>query len=548
MDVTPTEENGRSEPHDEDSPKEDVGEVSVPRISLIRTSAIVADVVRYVAIDVFHVLTAPDQVQYAIIRPSRSPRKSGSESSYLGFNALKAGSSSRQKEDKIVTPRVEFEGESSLSAQAAFANMFLHDAVNSKHPTDITGEMVSVLETLDRTLGNEKNQQDTDYLYPNAIALAPGSCVRVLPKPPIEAVFICLRMAQEHPKVKLMWNHEISVIQSFTNFFLKVYSPGHATQADLIVVHVGLYWLFLECMYVTKEPETRHHFEAQAIISRNNLETILSQLPFHLPSTMEVTLAMSPARKRYVAMLRDVVGEQLQEAFIRTDRVNQLSLSCLIYRAIPPEEDETTAFGGACIASARQALEEHQRSMALVVGMEDYYLEAYINWALLSSPFVPFIVLFCHVIETYNYTLRSIVAESFTAGVKKEVRMSTSLYDVACNYVKLKSGEDPSQLAEVPSSNGWESTAENMNSPVLQPPIFLTSPGPALGPIVNQSDDRNFGGALVDREQEKQEWASGSFQTIGNYPMEVDDYGSQLGNWLYMNNQMIRALENNYCG
>ncbi|KAK1656184.1 hypothetical protein BDP81DRAFT_414349 [Colletotrichum phormii] len=112
-------------------------------------------------------------------------------------DALKAGSSSRQEEDKIITPRVEFEGESSLSAQAAFANMFLHDAVNSKHPTDITGEMVSVLETLDRTLGNEKNQQDPDYLYPNAIALAPGSCVWDLPKPPIESVFICLRMAQE---------------------------------------------------------------------------------------------------------------------------------------------------------------------------------------------------------------------------------------------------------------------------------------------------------------------------------------------------------------
>ncbi|KAL0779004.1 hypothetical protein CaCOL14_003488 [Colletotrichum acutatum] len=513
----------------------------------------------------------------------------------------------------------------------------------------------------------------------------------------------------EHPQVKFMWNLNTALSQSFTNFFLKVYSPGDVTQADLIIVNSGLYWLFLECMYVTKEHDKRNHFEAQAIISRNNLETVLSQLPFHLPSTIEITLAMSLAalyclevcqpsaawnfittaahmsqtlgfhshvamtqdnpevqkekrrifwlvyvlekglslrmgrsstirdgditiprprsdtvsnadmmsifpgstefatiqgmvydqiyspaalmqpqsvrverarrlgadlemhmrsvmdhRKRYIGTVREIIGEQLQEAFIRTDTVNQLSLCCLIHRAIPPEAGEISAFGGACIASARQALEEHQRCMILVAGMEEYYLEAYINWALLSSPFIPFIVLFCHVIETCNEsdlrllaalvdTLRSTVADSFTIGVKKEVRMFTTLYDVACSYVKLRSDEDSSQLAEVQFKNGWEFADENVNPPVLQPSICLASPGAAsdqqtLGQTSNTSNMRPFGDVLNDHEPANQEWTSGSLSRPENYLGEVDDYGSQLGNWLYMNNQMIRALENNYFG
>ncbi|KXH37251.1 fungal specific transcription factor [Colletotrichum simmondsii] len=269
-------------------------------------------------------------------------------------------------------------------------------------------------------------------------------------------------------------------------------------------------------------------------------------------------------RKRYIAMLREIVGEQLQEAFIRTDRVNQLSLSCLIQRAIPPEVGEIGAFGGACIASARQALEEHQRCMTLVVGLEEYYLEAYINWALLSSPFIPFIVLFCHVIETCSGsdlhllaalvdTFRSTVAESFTIGVKKEMRMFTTLYDVACSYVNLRSGDAPAQLAAVDVKNGCEFTAENINPPVVQPQIYLTPQGVTSDPqapedLSNQSNKRSFGDALNDHGPTNQGWVSGSLPEAENYPMEVDDYSSQLGNWLYMNNQMIRALENNYFG
>ncbi|UQC83483.1 fungal specific transcription factor [Colletotrichum lupini] len=39
---------------------------------------------------------------------------------------------------------------------------------------------------------------------------------------------------------------------------------------------------------------------------------------------------------------------------------------------------------------------------------------------------------------------------------------------------------------------------------------------------------------------------SSTSSVADHYLMEADDYGSQLSSWFYMNNQMIRALENNY--
>lgn len=96
----------------------------------------------------------------------------------------------------------------------------------------------------------------------------------------------------EHPRVRFFWNHEANSISSFTEYFLKVYSPGDASYADLIIVNVGLYWLFLECKNATTDSQKQSDFEAQAIVCRDNLETVLSNLPFHQPSTVESTCAM----------------------------------------------------------------------------------------------------------------------------------------------------------------------------------------------------------------------------------------------------------------
>ncbi|KAM0545420.1 hypothetical protein ACHAPJ_011325 [Fusarium lateritium] len=97
----------------------------------------------------------------------------------------------------LLTPGVEHQGESSLSAQATFANRFLEDAViNKPVGTSITVEMTTVLESLRKALGRNSCQQEQDYLYPHARPLERGLTLRTLPMPPVDIAFVCLRMAK----------------------------------------------------------------------------------------------------------------------------------------------------------------------------------------------------------------------------------------------------------------------------------------------------------------------------------------------------------------
>ncbi|TDZ21191.1 hypothetical protein Cob_v005838 [Colletotrichum orbiculare MAFF 240422] len=573
----------------------------------------------------------------------------------------------------IMTPKVEYEGESSLSAQAAFANSFLRDAVISKPPLDVTGEMASILESLNRTVGNQSGQQDAELLYPHARALEPGFNIRNLPMPPVESAFVCLRMAREHPRVRFSWNHEANSISSFTEYFLKVYSPGDATHSDLII---------------------KADFAKQATVCRDNLETVLSNLPFHQPSNMDSTCAMmlaamycldtckpsaawnfiaaasqmsqtlgmqsivamsqddvetkaqkiklfwliyvqekglslrlgrsstirdsditipplaidvkqdtalygqlqkwtefgslqgrvydqiyspgalilpqnvriararqlaseleahstktSAGEKRYLEVMRDAVGERFFEAFVSTTRVTHLSLFCLIYRAIPAEPNEGTIFGKECITSAREALRAHERCMAVVADFEQDIIETYINWALLQSPFVPFIVLFCHIIETLNEsdlallgnlveTLQSASADSFSMGVIKEIRLFKVLYDVACKYVTLKSN------GQEADTDPWADAASLFMPPPIQP-----AASPAVGQGLSQTIFAGSGQSDIESGTtftNTPAWQPGVFGTTGELGMEVDPQGTQFGNWLYLNNQMMRVLEDSY--
>ncbi|KAK1517966.1 fungal specific transcription factor [Colletotrichum costaricense] len=609
---------------------------------------------------------------------------------------------------KILTPKLEYEGESSLSAQAAFADRFLRDAVSNKPSVDITGEMASVLDTMSRTIGNQKREQEPEYLYPHARTLEPGQGLRDLPMPPVQSAFACLRLAKEHRRVKFFWNHEASSVSAFTDYFLKVYSPGYAAHADLIIVNAGLYWLFLECKNVTTDPDKKADYTEQATMCRANLETVLSSLPFHLPSTMDTTYAMtlaatycldvckpsaawnfiatashmsqtlgmhsivtminddpevkreklklfwliyvhekalslrlgrsstirdnditvppmainsrseqaifgqlqkwtelarlqgmvydqiyspaaliqpqsvrvakarrlaselgahttkvSPEDKRYIQAMKGAVGELFYEAFVSTQRLTHLSLFCLIYRAIPAEQGEGTVFGKECIATARQALEEHQKCMAIIHELDEDFLETYVNWALLQSPFVPFTVLFCHVIETCNEadlqrlggligSLQSLLADDFSTGVKKEIRLFQVLYDVACSYIKMKTNESPQTLD--PSAGVWATAAATslMTPSSVHQNVALTGQGLGTqdGPqteFPSTEESQVCLDAAFDGQNIGSSWMSGgSFTMPGDLGMEVDQQGTQLGNWLYMNNQMIRALEDSY--
>ncbi|KAF4295987.1 hypothetical protein KXW28_003461 [Aspergillus fumigatus] len=191
--------------------------------------------------------------------------------------------------------KAEYEGESSLFAHAVFAIRFLQNAINNATNAEVAHEMEAVLDSLQAAVHSGKQRSDPLHkLYPLAKAIPPSSTTRNLPLPPVEKVFMCLRMVRECPQVATLWLGGFIQPAQFNDYFFKVASPGPATEADLIIVHYGLHRLFCECSKVV-DGETRQDYYAQAVICEANLETVLANLRFHQPTNMDFAYAMAMA-------------------------------------------------------------------------------------------------------------------------------------------------------------------------------------------------------------------------------------------------------------
>jgi hypothetical protein len=100
-------------------------------------------------------------------------------------------------EDQNDSAKPEYEGESSLFAQAVYATKFLQCSLNCDPSSGAALEMNSVLNALRNAVDAQKQRTDTlQNLYPNARPLPPGANLRDLPLPDTSKVLACLRMAQ----------------------------------------------------------------------------------------------------------------------------------------------------------------------------------------------------------------------------------------------------------------------------------------------------------------------------------------------------------------
>ncbi|KAK4220323.1 fungal-specific transcription factor domain-containing protein [Rhypophila decipiens] len=163
----------------------------------------------------------------------------------------------------------------------------------------------------------------------------------------------------------------------------------------------------------------------------------------------EVERFMGEATERWRLDGDDAVGKDLAEFIVGSDAVLRLSLLTLVYRAVPHPPGSRTTFRPECVRAARATLERHQQCMAVVAQSEFGLFSIYMHWTILFAPFVPFIVLFCQVIETKDRDdlsrLQAFVvsiqsSNSREGGVSEAVdrlcRLFQVLYSVASHYVE----------------------------------------------------------------------------------------------------------------
>lgn len=176
------------------------------------------------------------------------------------------------------------------------------------------------------------------------------------------------------------------------------------------------------------------------------------------------------------------------------------------------------------------------------------------------SPFIPFIVLFCHVIESSDSsdlehmkrlveTLQSTTESRAHNTCDRQRRLFKSLYDVAEKYVEIKSRRDGGRGAMPwPQHHANSLTGSTLNNLDMEP---MHSGGgvrdqgmrgfaSAYGAIPSQDEATGGDMGIVDGLDEPKTLQNMAF---GDEDMEMDPFGAQLWDWFNKNQSMMRLLE-----
>ncbi|KAJ6441524.1 hypothetical protein O9K51_05075 [Purpureocillium lavendulum] len=197
------------------------------------------------------------------------------------------------------------------------------------------------------------------------------------------------------------------------------------------------------------------------------------------------------AEMRCMESIRDAVGETVADVFWRSMRISGLAMLTLIYRTIPRDPGTGSGYSDLCISAAVEALDEHQQCMRLLDGTNHSMLDFYVQWALLSAPFVPYIVVFCLAVETssrlYLSKLASVVeatervASTCRDVYEKQLAIFRLMYDVACKCVEARSAAaETTRWSERSIVQGLESSA-NASLTVPSSSVQLKQPAGVQG-------------------------------------------------------------------
>ncbi|RFN46691.1 hypothetical protein FIE12Z_9067 [Fusarium flagelliforme] len=216
----------------------------------------------------------------------------------------------------------------------------------------------------------------------------------------------------------------------------------------------------------------------------------------------EVEAEAHESRGLAIASLEKIGASPLVDVHVKGDEVQLLSTMTLIYRAIPAPEGSST-----CMELVRK--DPHARNI-------------YVHWNLVLTPFAPFFVLFCYVIETLSpEDLRLLSDFSTSIGetsdasetMQKLSRLCQVMSNVAALYVEAKSQQQEDQTM-APIGDEFD--------------VYLSQLGfmPVMDPNMNTAGgDPNA--AFQDNSQVAQmaDWMSGSRNLLGLLEQDI----SQLG-------------------
>ncbi|KAI6089712.1 hypothetical protein F4821DRAFT_275751 [Hypoxylon rubiginosum] len=212
-----------------------------------------------------------------------------------------------------------FQGNSSVTAHAAFAGQFIEDAVTrhtsleSVHPNMRVA--MSSLQQLLRMQSQHNTASETHLAH--AQPLGPSGLSR-LPMAPLPAVVDVLRELKERKPVTFTLICAFDSVDYFTEQCKKIYFPTeNFSQAAFISVNAGLYYIFQEKTALAVQAgdtAAASTYREHTRVCRDNLETALANLSLLMPSRKETVEALIMAASYATEISKPSLAWQLNAA------------------------------------------------------------------------------------------------------------------------------------------------------------------------------------------------------------------------------------------
>ncbi|KAK7946291.1 uncharacterized protein PG986_010612 [Apiospora aurea] len=248
---------------------------------------------------------------------------------------------------------------------------------------------------------------------------------------------------------------------------------------------------------------------------------------------------------------------QMFALILKSDEVGYWSSAALAYRALPPSGTNNNGGGGdssaksnstgnksrtfaeECTDAARSAMRSHQECMDM---MNDTSLKViYLHWTILYAPFIPFIVIFCQVIENAGSDastsdLRHLerFIQSLEAGcgispaVEKLHRLSTVLYNVALLYAEAKAQQAWDQDM-VPVGNEFDLYLSQLGIMPMDESGGGDPSGGAGNDVNGGGHDSGAGGADdIMRNVQLGDWFSGNNHILGLVEEDLSSFNTSM--------------------
>ncbi|KAM0323187.1 hypothetical protein ACHAQA_009037 [Verticillium albo-atrum] len=233
----------------------------------------------------------------------------------------------------------------------------------------------------------------------------------------------------------------------------------------------------------------------------------------------EIMAAASQAREQAMFGFKALNASALIDIHLRGDELTHQSTLTLIYRAIPAPEGSPSRFTQECIETARFAMQIHHECVAQLD--EAQHMKAvYVHWAILLTPFAPFFVLFCYVIETSSAEdLKRLCdfvdslggASSISEPVQKLQRLCQVLCNVAMTYVEAKAQQPAADQA--PINEEFDMYLRALGFPPNE--LLTTSTGVEAGAA----------GQTTIQSEQLGNWFSGNQQMMGLLEEDLSQFG-----------------------